>query len=169
MSLTSSDVKDSQVANSKYVWVCSECKGRNIICDATVRWNVESQQWEGSPNGDGNWCEDCEEDVRFEQVQLEGCVSSASQAWPVAKEVARIGDMDPRAALRVGFDGDHDVYLSTTNGVEGVEFCTPGSGGGKSSRTREALIALMVAMEADNSADPSRDWWARRNGRAPQE
>lgn len=84
--------------------------------------------------------------------------------YPSTLEVARIGDMDSFTALRVGLDGDSDVYLSTTNGSgDGIEFCTTGNGGGKSPRTREALIALMVAMEEDNANDPSRDWWARRN------
>ena len=40
----------------------------------------------------------------------------------------------------------------------------PGSGGGKSPRTRAALISLMVAMEADNAETPSRDWWKAREG-----
>lgn len=61
--------------------------------------------------------------------------------------------MDLHVALRVGLDGDNDVYLSTTGDPgEGVEFCTGGIGGGKSSRTRKALIALMVAMEHRNTA-----------------
>lgn len=82
---------------------------------------------------------------------------------PTQQEVARIGDMAQRDALRVGLDGDGDAYISTTNQQAGVEFCTTGSGGGKSPRTHQALIELMVAIEADNTADPSRDWWARRN------
>lgn len=91
---------------------------------------------------------------------------SNDRPWPKAREVARIGDMDQRVALRVGFDGDNDVYLSVTTSDPGggIEFCTPGIGGGKSSRTREALIALMLAMEADNAEDPGRDWWAKRGG-----
>ena len=36
-----------------------------------------------------------------------------------------------------------------------VEFCSAGSGGGRSPRTRQALIALMVAIEDDNKADVS--------------
>ena len=85
--------------------------------------------------------------------------------WPNEKDVGRIGDMSPTDRLRVGLDSDNDVYLSICDedGEATIEFCTSGPGGGKSPRTREALIALMVAMEADNQDDPRRDWWARRS------
>lgn len=84
--------------------------------------------------------------------------------WPQSRDVGRIGDMSQSAHLRVGLDGDNDVYVSVWDerGGASVEFCTPGAGGGKSTRTRVALIALMVAMEADNAGDPGRDWWALR-------
>lgn len=88
--------------------------------------------------------------------------------WPKARDVGRIGDMSPSAHLRIGLDSDNDVYASIWDerGGATIEFCTPGQGGGKSSRTRMALLAVMVAMEADNAADPRRDWWAERNGAA---
>lgn len=88
----------------------------------------------------------------------------APVVWPKMRDIGRIGDMSPSAHIRVGLDSDNDVYLSVydEHGGGAVEFCVPGAGGGKSSRTRKALIALMVAMEADNAADPSRDWWAVR-------
>ena len=83
--------------------------------------------------------------------------------WPKARDVGRIGDMSPDAHIRVGLDSDNDVYVSLWDerGGASIEFCCPGGGGGKSSKTRVALLALMVAIEADNAADPSRDWWAR--------
>lgn len=83
---------------------------------------------------------------------------------PKARDVGRIGDMSRTARLCVGLDGDGDVYVSICDEEHeaSLEFCTEGLGGGKSPRTREALIALMVAMEADNAEDPRRDWWARR-------
>lgn len=85
--------------------------------------------------------------------------------WPKARDVGRIGDMSQVAHIRVGFDSDNDVFVSVwdENGGGSIEFCNPGGGGdGQSSRTRMALIALMVAMEADNVEKPSRDWWAQR-------
>lgn len=86
--------------------------------------------------------------------------------WPKERDVGRIGDMSPGNFLRVGLDSDNDAYVSVCDeeGMGSVEFCVPGAGGGKSSRTRLALIALMVAIEADNVEDPGRDWWARRMG-----
>ena len=88
--------------------------------------------------------------------------------WPKARDVGRIGDKSPSAHLRIGLDSDNDVWASIWDerGGATIEFCTPGAGGGKSSRTRMALLAVMVAMEADNAADPRRDWWAERNGEA---
>ena len=82
--------------------------------------------------------------------------------WPKTRDVGRNGDMSPDAHLRVGLDSDNDVYVSVwdEHGGGSVEFCNGGGGGGQSSRTRLALIALMVAMEADNADKPSRDWWA---------
>lgn len=87
-----------------------------------------------------------------------------ADAWPKARDVGRMDDMHERGHLRVGLDGDGDVYVSVWDGDQGasVEFCTPGSGGGRSSRTRLALIALMLAIEADNAEQPALDWWALR-------
>ena len=83
----------------------------------------------------------------------------------VTLELDRAHDLSPAGHLRVGLDSDNDVYVSVwdEDGGASVEFCNPGGGGGgASSRTREALIALMVAMEADNAERPDKDWWARR-------
>lgn len=89
-----------------------------------------------------------------------------ARPWPKARDVGRLGDMSPRAHLRVGLDSDNDVYVSVADdeGHGSVEFCTGSGGGGSSMRTRDALIALMVAMEADNAERPDKDWWARRMG-----
>ncbi len=91
--------------------------------------------------------------------------------WPKARDVGRIGDMSPSANLRVGLDSDNDVFVSVwdEDGGGSVEFCNGGGGGGRSIRTRLALIALMVAMEQDNAERPALDWWAQRMGGAKQE
>lgn len=94
--------------------------------------------------------------------------SESSMQWPQERDVGRIGDMSKVASLRVGLDADSDVYVCIHGeaGSGSVEFCVPGSGGGKSPRTRAALISLMVAMEADNAETPSRNWWAAREAAA---
>lgn len=86
------------------------------------------------------------------------------RAWPVGRDIGRYGDMSPSGHMRVGFDSDNDVYVSVwdEDGGASVEFCCPGSGGGRSPRTREALINLMLAMEADNVTASDKDWWAKR-------
>lgn len=97
--------------------------------------------------------------------QAQADARDAEIIWPKARDIGRIGDMSQVAHIRVGFDSDNDVFVSVwdENGGGSIEFCNPGGGGGgQSSRTRMALIALMVAMEADNVEKPSRDWWAQR-------
>lgn len=97
-------------------------------------------------------------------IEQQAAQQDAPIVWPKSRDVGRIGDMSMSASLRVGLDGDNDTYVNVwdENGGGCIEFCTPGAGGGKSSRTRVALLALMVAMEADNAEDPRRDWWAAR-------
>lgn len=75
--------------------------------------------------------------------------------WPVGREAGRAEDMG-QGHLRVLFDSDNDVCVEVFNGQRfaSVEFCNGGGGGGRSMRTRMALIALMVAIEADNAERP---------------
>jgi hypothetical protein len=88
------------------------------------------------------------------------------RVWPASRDVARESDMERAGFLRVGLDMDNDVFLEIHDGKDtaSVEFCVPGAGGGRSPRTRMALVALMVAIEADNAESPSLDWWAARAG-----
>ena len=77
----------------------------------------------------------------------------APMIWPKGRSVKIRTDMHPTDALQVGLDGDNDVMVSLWTeaaGYSSVEFCNPGgNGGGRSPNVRRALIALMVAMEAD--------------------
>lgn len=90
--------------------------------------------------------------------------------WPKGRDVGRYGDMSPHAHIRVVLNSDNDIYVSLwdENGVASIEFCNGMGGGGSSPKTRAALINLMCAIEEDNAANPSKDWWARRNGKAKQ-
>ena len=97
---------------------------------------------------------------------LEFCKEARKKhQWPADRSVARLGDMSPDGYFRIDLDADNDVCLSIWNGTNGadIEFCCPGSGGGQSRFTREALIGLMVAIEKDNTERPSRDWMKLRN------
>ena len=76
--------------------------------------------------------------------------------WPKDRAVRRAEDMG-EGDLRLILDHDNDVCVAVWDGKRSasVEFCNPGGGGGgRSSRTRMALIALMVAIEADNAERP---------------
>ena len=75
--------------------------------------------------------------------------------WPSSRDTARLEDMSPNGYLRVSLDNCGDVSVEVFNGeaFASVEFCAGAGGGGKSPRVRLALVALMVAIEADNKAD----------------
>lgn len=80
--------------------------------------------------------------------------------WPASRAVGRQEDMG-QGHLRVLLDSDNDVCVAVWDGQRSasVEFCNPGGGGGgRSGRTRTALIELMRAIEADNAASPAVAW-----------
>lgn len=83
--------------------------------------------------------------------------------WPKADRVERRDDMSPDGKLTLMLQRDGDVVVSIVKGYSDdmerfetadVEFCAGGGGGGRSMKTREALVALMVAMESDNEERP---------------
>ncbi len=77
---------------------------------------------------------------------------------PVNEFVVRKGDMGPNGRLRLikQPDGDICVAVIPDEGEIGIEFCTIGTGGGKSPRTLAALNELAISMLEDNQAEPSR-------------
>lgn len=88
--------------------------------------------------------------------ELEAAHTAPPLQWPAGREAGRAEDMG-QGYLRLVLDSDNDVCVEVFDGERfaGVEFCNPGGGGGgRSSHTRRALIALMVAMEADNAESP---------------
>lgn len=75
--------------------------------------------------------------------------------------VERNEDMSPDGKLRIIRQNDGDIIIGIIPGFDkdivfgqSVEFCECGSGGGRSPKTRRALIALMKAMEEDNADRP---------------
>ena len=76
-----------------------------------------------------------------------------------------MGDMAPlgKSHMRIVLDCDNDVCVEIWDDEHNdgqraaIEFCA-GVGGGQSPKTREALIAVMIAMEADNLEYPRKQW-----------
>jgi hypothetical protein len=73
----------------------------------------------------------------------------------------RSEDMSPTGKLRVFKEDDGDVIVAIVKGdnekdfvMADAEFCTPGTGGGKSPHTRRALLELYDAIERDNYESP---------------
>lgn len=81
----------------------------------------------------------------------------------------RLESMSPIGFLRIIKEDDGDICLTigqpdrggSLSRIASIEFCTPGSGGGGSSRTYAALVNLAAAMAADN-LDPT------QSGRRPE-
>jgi hypothetical protein len=74
--------------------------------------------------------------------------------------VERYEDMSPDGKLRVFLQPDGDVVLSIFDSgkqmMASIEFCSVGSGGGRSPNTLEALRNLYRAIERDNKERPIR-------------
>lgn len=90
-------------------------------------------------------------------------IAPGQRAWPKAQRVGRIEDMSPDGRLEVMVDGDGDAIVAVSSGhgddfrTASVEFCT-GFGGGRSPRTRKALLDLMLSIEADNEEVALKQW-----------
>ena len=80
------------------------------------------------------------------------------KAWtevPPNDRQVRIEDDSPDGKLAVVFSNDGDgwiaVYPSKQSSLyKGLRFRVPGCGGGQSSRVRQALMVLALAIKADN-------------------
>ena len=85
-------------------------------------------------------------------------VRAPAITWPQGKSVQREQDMGD-GYLRVVLDSDNDVVVAVWDGKRSasVEFCNPGAGGGgRSPKTRAALINLMSAIEAERETPVNR-------------
>ncbi len=79
------------------------------------------------------------------------------------RKAERLEDMSPRGRLRLIRQDDGDIVVAVQSERDGmlqpgdsVEFCTIGTGGGRSRHTHAALLALMEAMRRDNAEEPCR-------------
>lgn len=73
--------------------------------------------------------------------------------------IARKEDMSLEGRVRLFKQPDGDMCLTVIDGngnQAGVEFCSIGSGGGRSPHTMQALYQLALAIRADNEEEPSR-------------
>lgn len=73
---------------------------------------------------------------------------------PLPHVISAVGDMGQGLKLELMCDGDGDITVSILPinhrfSDAAVEFCVPGTGGGRSPRTFAALQNLMRAMVAD--------------------
>ena len=105
------------------------------------------------------------------QAQAEDA-RDAEIALPKTRDVVRIGDIHPKDHIHLEFGFQNDVYVSIRDGYNyaSIEFRKPGGdySGRRSIRTYAALIALSVAMEADNATNPSSNPWAQNDEIAAQ-
>lgn len=51
--------------------VCSKCGSHNVLRDAYVEWNVETQDWEIRNVFDASICDDCGEEDCIEEAEEE--------------------------------------------------------------------------------------------------
>ncbi len=55
----------------KIMYRCCDCGGTELVSDGSFEWNTDTQAWE--PTGtiyDDTYCNDCERDVRIEEVDI---------------------------------------------------------------------------------------------------
>jgi hypothetical protein len=53
--------------------ICSVCKCKDVVRDATAAWNIETQDWELAGVQDQGYCNECEDsEVDLEEVPILG-------------------------------------------------------------------------------------------------
>jgi hypothetical protein len=126
----------------------------HLLC-AVLRSEIGRQTLLKLSDGQGIDTDDGKAWLAAQRLLAEQAEKGGAMQLPSSRDTARLEDMSPTGHLRVSMDNCGDVSVEVFNGEDfaSVEFCTGAGGGGKSPRVREALIALMVAIEADNRAD----------------
>lgn len=66
-------VQARELLNSKVEKRCMRCGSRNVVREAPVRWNVETQTWElsGDPYDDAT-CEECNDETKLVDMEFNG-------------------------------------------------------------------------------------------------
>ncbi len=101
-----------------------------------------------------------DEGMKDQFPELLAPIGEVRQQLQHDERYTRTEDMSPDGRLVLIMQEDGDVCLGVIESVSanspgagfysGVEFCSVGSGGGKSPRVREALVRLMLAIKLDN-------------------
>lgn len=100
-------------------------------------------------------------ELRAQAERMEAAATPAEIPFPKDRRVRRNEDMSPRGYLELYLEEDGDIIVTSCGMSDGlvepglsVQFCAPGSGGGRSKHTHRALLGLMVAIEKDNEKSP---------------
>ena len=97
--------------------------------------------------------------LRLAKKQIDSDTAALEGESSIARNVliGRRDDMHPDARLLLLKQPDGDVCVSIVldDRRASLEFCVPGTGGGRSPRTFHALNQLILAVQADNSETPS--------------
>lgn len=56
---------------SKIKYVCTKCGSDNVLFDSWARWNEDKQEMELETTFNNSYCEDCENDCRVKEVEIE--------------------------------------------------------------------------------------------------
>jgi len=116
---------------------------------------------EGRVGSTGDWHVILESDGQRLDVGSQEITEVFREKTPEIKRMERYlrrEDMSPDGKLCMVMEDDGDICLSVISGNggrnTGIQFCTVGSGGGKSRHTLEALRNLMQAIHLDNEENP---------------
>jgi len=97
--------------------------------------------------------------LRLAKEQIDSDSSALEGESSITRNVliGRRDDMNPNGRLVMLKQPDGDVCVSIVfdDRRASLEFCVPGTGGGRSPRTFHALNQLMLAMQADNCETPA--------------
>ncbi|WP_127837843.1 hypothetical protein [Paraburkholderia fungorum] len=96
--------------------------------------------------------------IRLARAQIASAQATFASEAAIERNtmIGRRDDMSLTSRIVLLKQPDGDVCVSIVNDSRAarLEFCTPGTGGGRSPRTFAALHALILAIHADNAETP---------------
>lgn len=91
-------------------------------------------------------------DDQLRELAMQLGIDVNTTARPRMTHVKRRPDMGELHRLELLLEDDGDVIVSI--GMNTIQVCVPGTGGGRSPRTHRALLFLMQAIADDNEKNP---------------